>query len=516
MPILTVSNATKLKTRNTALIFIITLYFLVFHITFERLEHNLMPVTLLFTTYITWLYGRTYGLAGIAFFTAAHALLLFCTQKPSLTSLFDKYPILYFGVFTQIVLVFLIDYFKHIYNQLKEIKNQLEIANKRAEEADKIKNAFMADLSHEIRNPLCSIIGYAELMKDDDDLSEPQRYMLDPIISNSQHLLLLINKVLDFSKIENENIDIENIEFELSTLISEICSSIRFMAYKKGLEFNHKLIGNFNNMIISDPLRLRQILTNLISNSIKFTAAGNVTLECEINSGGDNYSIIIFRVIDTGPGLDEAEIKKLFKPYKQASSQTERNYGGTGLGLVIADRLVRLLGGASIKVESVKNSRTVFYFELKIKNGKPVDIKKQPNGKAAIIKSFQPENKNEKHFKILIAEDNIFNLALIKNILEARAYQIIETADGKSALQAALNDNPDLILLDVQIPEINGFEVTRILREAGRNTPIISITGDNSEAMTRDCIKAGMNGCLSKPFLPEEIYRIVERHLNQE
>ncbi len=366
-----------------------------------------MPITILFTTYVTWLYGRAYGLAGIAFFTAAHALILYCTHKPSLLSLFDKYPILYFGVFTQIILIFLIDYFKHIYNQLIEIKNQLETANTRAEEANKIKNAFMADLSHEIRNPLCSIIGYAELMKDDDELSEQQRYMLDPIISNSQHLLMLINKVLDFSKIENENVDIENIEFDLSALIAEICSSIRFLSSKKGLEFNHKLIGNFNNMIISDPLRLRQILINLISNSIKFTATGGVTLECEINSGGNNYSNIIFRVIDTGPGLSEDEINKLFKPYKQASSQTERNYGGTGLGLVIADRLVRLLGGASIKVESVKNSRTVFYFELKIKNGKPVEIKKQPNGKTFVKKSFHTEDKNEKHFKILVAEDNI-------------------------------------------------------------------------------------------------------------
>ncbi len=516
MPIFTVSKFINLITRNTALIFIVALYFLVFHITFERLEHNLMPVTVLFTTYITWLYGRAYGLAGIAFFTAAHALLLFCTQKPSLTSLFDKHPILYFGVFTQIILVFLIDYFKRIYNQLKEIKNQLEIANTRAEEADKIKNAFMADLSHEIRNPLCSIIGYAELMKGDDDLSEQQRYMLDPILSNSQHLLMLINKVLDFSKIENENIHIENIEFDLSALIAEICSSIRFMASKKGLEFTHRLIGDFSNKVISDPLRLRQILINLISNSIKFTDTGGVTLECEVNSSGDNYSNIIFRVIDTGPGLDEAEINKLFKPYKQASSQTERNYGGTGLGLVIAARLVRLLGGASIKVESIKNSRTVFYFELKIKNGKPVEIKKEQNGKSATKKSFQPENINDKKIKILIAEDNLFNLALIKNILEARSYDTIEATDGKIALQAALNDNPDLILLDVQIPEINGIEVARILCEAGRSTPIISITGDSSDTMTRDCLKAGMNGCIAKPFLPEEIYRIVERHLNRE
>jgi signal transduction histidine kinase len=513
MTILNAINAKKLITKNTALVFIIALYFLVFHFTFDLLKHNLMPVTLLFTTYITWLYGRTYGLSGIAFFTAAHALLLLCTNKPSLTSLFDKNPILYFGVFTQIILVFLVDYFKHIYNQLKAIKNQLEIANTRAEEADKIKNSFMADLSHEIRNPLCSIIGYAELLKDDDNLSQQQICMLEPIISNSQHLLLLINKVLDFSKIENESIDIQDIEFDLSALIAEICSSIRFMASKKGLEFNHKLIGDFNNMIISDPLRLRQILINLISNSIKFTDTGGVTLECEKKSGAGDYSNIIFRVIDTGPGLNETEINKLFMPYKQASTQTERNYGGTGLGLVIAGRLVRLLGGASIKVESVKNSRTTFYFELKIKNGKPVEIKKLPTGSAPVIIPVPHNSKTGKHYKILVAEDNLFNLALIKNILEARSYEVIEASDGKIALQAALNENPDLILLDVQIPEINGIEVTRMLREAGRLTPIISITGDNSEAMARDCINAGMNGLLSKPFRPEEIYRIVEQHL---
>ncbi|HOT76469.1 MAG TPA: response regulator [Candidatus Wallbacteria bacterium] len=495
---------------------IIVLYFFAFIVFFDSFGVDSLPVTVLFTAYITWFHGKTAGLSSIIVFTSTHTTLLYLFGKPSLSILFEKNPILYFGLATNIVLVFLVHYFKTVFNQLKEIKSKLEIANLRAAESDRIKNAFMADLSHEIRNPLCSIIGYAELLKDDELLTEQQRLSLEPILSNSTHLLALINKVLDFSKIETETLTVENIEFNLSQMVSEVISSYRFLASKKGLKFDYLMSGDFKEMFISDSLRIKQILINLVSNSIKFTSSGGVTIECKELARDDTHSDILFKVTDTGPGLTPEEITRIFKPYKQASSQTERTYGGIGLGLVIADRLVRLLGGSSIKVESAVSEgetirKTSFSFEIKMKRGRKLEKTFAGSSEQALIQ--ETASKSEKHLKILVIEDNLFNLTLIKTILEARSYETIDAADGKSALNLALTKDPDLILLDIQIPELNGIEVARRIRESGRQMPILSISGDGSADAVNSCLKAGMNGSIVKPFKPDDIYNAIATYV---
>ncbi len=269
-------------------------------------------------------------------------------------------------------------------------------------------------------------------------------------------------------------------------------------------------------MLISDPLRLKQILINLVSNAVKFTNTGSVTVECEKKEINGPYSTIVFSVIDTGPGISESEIKRLFKPYMQAKASTERIYGGTGLGLVISDRLVRLLGGESIKIKSAPGGPTIFSFEIKMKNGrlKPVHHVRSQNFKSgqspAKIKAVT------KSAKILIVEDNLFNLILFKNMLEARDYEVIDADDGCAALDAALTKDPDAILIDIQIPELNGIEVVKKLRTAGKTMPIISISGETSNVIINECLKAGMNDCLAKPFLPEDIYRIIKKHLKKD
>ncbi|OQA74739.1 MAG: Autoinducer 2 sensor kinase/phosphatase LuxQ [bacterium ADurb.Bin243] len=509
-------NIFKLISVHLAPLIVIVLYFSAFIVFFDSFGVDSLPVTVLFTAYITWFHGKIAGLSSVIVFTSIHAALLYLAGKPSLSILFEKNPILYFGLATDVVLVFLVHYFKTVFNQLKDIQIKLETANLRTAESDRIKNAFMADLSHEIRNPLCSIIGYAELLKDDEMLTEQQRLSLEPILSNSNHLLGLINKVLDFSKIETETLTVENIEFNLSQIISEVISSYRFLASKKGLKFDYSMNGDFKDMFISDSLRLKQILINLVSNSIKFTSSGSVTIECHELAHGETHSDILFKVTDTGPGLTPEEINRIFKPYKQASSQTERTYGGTGLGLVIADRLVRLLGGSSIKVESavaqndaVKN--TSFSFELKIKRGRRIE--KPSAVSPEQVFAGETASKGEKHLKILVIEDNLFNLTLIKTILEARSYETIDAADGKSALNLALTKDPDLILLDIQIPELNGIEVARRIRESGRRMPIVSISGDGSADALNACLNAGMNGALVKPFKPDDIYNAIAMYV---
>jgi len=486
---------------------------------FESFGTDSLPVTLLFTAYFTWFYGRAAGLASIVVFVSTHALLLYAAGKPSLYSYFNASPILYFGLLTDVVMVFMVHYFKYIHDQLNETKIKLELANARVEEADKLKNAFMADLSHEIRNPLCSIIGYADLIKDDEQFTERQREFLEPIIANSNHLLTLINKVLDFSKIENEILVIENSEFDLAGLIAEVAGSYRFLAERKGIYFDYKIDENFTNMFISDQLRLKQILINLVSNAIKFTETGGVSLGCSERSKSESYSVVLFKVSDTGPGLNPEEINRLFKPYKQASSITERNYGGTGLGLVIADRLVRLLGGSSIKVESGRgpgsaSMQTSFSFELKLKTSR-LPVKKVTDDAAPKTAQVYAAQNNDKNLKILVVEDNLFNLTLLKAILEARSYEIIDAVDGKAGLDLAYSRNPDIILLDTQLPEISGIELARRLRESGFKMPIISISGDTSEAAAAECLSAGMNGRINKPFKPDDIYKIIEINMKQ-
>lgn len=495
----------------------IVAYYASFIPLFESFGTDSMPVTLLFTAYFTWFYGRTAGLASIAVFVSAHALLLYAAGKPSLQSFFAENPMLYFGLATDVFMVFMVHYFKFIHDQLNETKSKLEIANARAEEADKLKNAFMADLSHEIRNPLCSIIGYADLIKDDEQFTERQREFLEPIIANSNHLLTLINKVLDFSKIENEILVIENSEFDLGGLIAEVAGSYRFLAERKGIYFDYKIDENFSNMFISDQLRLKQILINLVSNAIKFTEKGGVSLDCSERSKSESYSVVLFKVSDTGPGLNPEEMSRLFKPYKQASSITERNYGGTGLGLVIADRLVRLLGGSAIKVESGRgpggvSMQTSFSFELKLKTSR-LPVKKVSDDEAPKTVQVYAAQKNDKNLKILVVEDNLFNLTLLKAILEARSYEIIDAVDGRVGLDLAYSRNPDIILLDTQLPEISGIEMARRLRESGFKMPIISISGDTSEAAAAECFNAGMNGRINKPFKPDDIYKMIEMNM---
>lgn len=496
---------------NKALLATAALYLIIFTVTFDMLGHCLMPVSVLFTSYLAWLYGRTAGLAGIVFSTAAHAAMLFVSGKPSLAELFTRYPILYFGVLTQAALVFLADHVKFLYDEIEETKNRLEAATRRAEEADRIKSSFMADLSHEIRNPLCSIIGYAGLLKDDDSLDESQRYLIDPIYSNSSHLLTLINKVLDFSKIESEAVTVENSEFDPVELVRDVCSSNGFLASSKGLKLESRFSGKFDRKLISDPLRLKQVLINLISNAVKFTETGAVTVSCAELSARGETAKVRFSVTDTGPGLSADEIARLFKPFKQASALTERTYGGTGLGLVIADRLVRLLGGTRIEVESEKGRGASFAFELNLRRGQETA---EP---ASTAKSAIPTPAaTKRELKILVTEDNLFNLTLIKTILESRSYRTIEASDGRTALKLALAQDPDIIFLDLHIPGLSGIEVARKIREAGRAMPIISISGDSSAETLRGCLEAGMNGCVVKPFGPEDIYSAIDRHLTPE
>lgn len=475
---------------------------------FDLFGHNFMTFSLVLTTYFSWLYGYFYGILSIAASTLIHALILQAAGKTSLTVLFSQYPILYFGVLTQIIMVFLIHFFKTIYNQLKNAKTEIEIAKLRAENSDRAKAAFMADLSHEIRNPLCSIIGYAELLNEDTALTQTQKETLAPILSNANHILALTNKVLDFSKIENEQITIENSELNITSLIAEICSANRYIAIKKGLEFEQKLKGKFDNYLICDPLRLKQILINLINNAIKFTETGKVVIECEELSVEGSYSKILFKVSDTGKGLTSQEIDNIFKPYKQANSAIERKYGGTGLGLAIANKLVGLMSGEPIKVTSEIGQGTVFSFSVRLKKGAVMEKQSKAESKKS------DKCAEAQKLKILVVEDNLFNITYIKTVLEAKGHEVMEATDGLKALGIALNNDVDFMLIDLQIPEINGIEVTKKLRAEQKTMPIICITGSLSNGVIEECTDAGMNGCLAKPFRPEEIYQIIEKFAN--
>jgi len=494
-------------------------YFLLFTFSFGVIGHNLMPLVVLITTYTAWLYGRRAGIAGIIAIIAVHAAITQIFYARSIAAIFNSAPILYFGVLAQFLLVFLAQFFKNIYNRLEQTKTELEAAKKQIEEADHAKSVFMAELSHELRNPLSSISGYAYLMREDKTITEKQRERITAIIANTGHMLTLINQILDFSKIESERLEIESIEFDAKSLVAEVCSANRGLAIKKQLFFNEKLTGRFKNFLIGDPFRIKQVLINLISNAIKFTEKGGVEVECGETAIKKGLSRITFKISDTGSGIDEKTMRSLFKPYSQGDASTERKHGGTGLGLAIANRLVKLMDGGRIEVETTPGEGSVFSFSLTLKTGREAEKAIEKNAREIVEREIVKEKHSSSapphaadKLKILVAEDNLFNIKLIKTILENRSHEVVEAMDGNSALRSALEHSPDLIFLDIQLPDLNGMEVARKIREAGKTMPIFSITADSSDEATAECIRSGMTGTLSKPFSPEDFYKVTEKY----
>jgi signal transduction histidine kinase/DNA-binding response OmpR family regulator len=410
------------------------------------------------------------------------------------------------SVLAMVLILFLLVFNIIFINRSNKFREELIEAKESAEKLSRMKEEFMTNMSHEIRTPMNVIMGFTEqLMKP--SVRDKEMYLM-AIRRSSEHLLRLINDILDFSKIESGKLNIEAIGFYWRDILHDVYLLLKEKAETKGLQFNYRVSGEIPEVIVGDPVRLKQVLINLIDNAIKFTNEGFVTILCEAENQTDKYLDLKFTVKDTGIGINKNKSKEIFEEFSQADAATTRKFGGSGLGLSICKKLVELQGG-EINVQSIEGKGSEFSFFIPYKTGKENDLENE----CAIENIDVSELKGK---KILVVDDEEFNRKLARIILEQNKVQVEEASGGKEALFMMQNKEYDLVLMDIQMPELNGLEAVREIRRDFKNAdiPVIAVTANARVEDKELYLAAGMSNYLSKPFKENELLTKVMKALN--
>ena len=393
----------------------------------------------------------------------------------------------------------------------KQAEKKLKLSTKKAEAANEAKSQFLANMSHEIRTPMNAIIGFSDLLADE-DLTTDQKQDVDLIRESGHNLLMLIDDILDFSKIEAGQLDTEIIDCSLAKLLDSVGSLMRSKATEKGLEFEVVESNDLPEQIQSDPTRLNQCLVNLVGNAIKFTEKGHVHVYVSLQEHEDK-SFIRFDVEDTGIGIQKDKQETIFESFTQADGDTTRKFGGTGLGLTITKQLAELMGG-ELTLTSVEGKGSVFSLTIPAN----IDITKQPfMDRPDIASHIHPTHTKEEQPEfsgnILVAEDVPTNQVLIKSLLKRLGLQVTIAEDGNQAMQKVMTQQFDLIFMDMMMPNMNGYEATAALRKEGIATPIIALTANAMKGDDKKCFEAGCNEYLAKPLDSIELLKMIRKYL---
>lgn len=394
-------------------------------------------------------------------------------------------------------------------NKGNEAIEELMKAKKELEESMSVKEQFLANMSHEIRTPMNAIVGFTDLALKT-PLSPEQKQYIDAIKTSGENLIVIINDILDFSKIQSGKISFEQIEFSISQVVSTITELMLPKSVEKNIKLSKSIAKGVPERLIGDPTRLSQILLNLVGNAIKFTEKGEIKINIEQIAEKKDTVNLKFTISDTGIGIPKEKLPNIFDAFTQATYDTNRKYGGTGLGLAIVKQLVGLLGG-DIKVTSKLKKGSVFTFNLTYRK----NLNPEPAPKV---------NLNENVFtgindlNVLLVEDNVLNQILAQKVLSDWGWKVELADNGLSAVEKIEKQNFDMVLMDIQMPEMDGYEATHYIREKmplpKSAIPIIAMTAHALSGEEEKCLKAGMNGYVSKPFNPQKLYQKINSVLN--